>query len=113
MLRHKQVSISGAAGTADVAPAHGLLEAVKVTYTNGQSGGDLTITDPQTGDSYFTRTNSNTNLAATPVRKQAVDPSGSAITGIYECVPVTSGFTVTTAEQASNTVVVVDIWWRE
>lgn len=113
MLRHKQVSVTGASGAVDITPAHGFLEAVKVAYTNGQAGGDLTITDPQTGDTYLTRTNSNTDLAATPVRKQAVDAAGSAITGIYERIPVTSGFTVTSAQQASNTTVVVDIWWQE
>lgn len=112
MIRYKQLVVSGAAGIAQYIPAYGWLDFVRVTYTNGQAGGDLTLTDVQTGISLLALTNHNTSFAAA-VRKQAVDQAGSAITGEYERVPFSGGLQLETAQQASNTVVTVDIWWIE
>lgn len=111
MLRHKQVAISGASGTASVA-IQGMIEYVKIAYTNGQAGGDLAIADSQFGQSLLTLTNHNTNFDAA-IRKQAVDTAGAAITGEYSRLPVAGEIAITTAQQASNTVVTVDIWWTE
>lgn len=111
MLRHKQVAISGASGNASVA-IQGFVEYIKIAYTNGQVGGDLTIVDAQAGQSILSLTNHNTNFDAA-IRKQVVDTAGAAITGEYSRIPVAGEVTITTAQQASNTVVTVDIWWSE
>lgn len=112
MLRKRSTTLSGTGVTATLGPIQGLLEHIKVTYTNGQATGDLTITDVATGISILALVNHNTN-ANFAIRKQAVDTAGSAITGEYARLPVSGELQLVTAQQASNTVVVVDVWWIE
>lgn len=112
MLRRKSVTISGAGSTVSIGPIQGLLEHIRVAYTNGQATGDLTITDASNGVSILALVNHNTNVNFA-VRKQAVDTAGTAITGEYARIPVSGELQIVTAQQAANTVVTVDVWWIE
>ena len=112
MLRKKSITLAGAAVTTTLGPVQGLLEHIKVTYTNGQATGDLTITDVATGLSILALVNHNTN-ANFAIRKQAVDSAGTVIAGEYANLPISGELQLVTAQQASNTTVVVDVWWTE
>lgn len=110
-MRYSSVTLTGVSATGTIQPAHGELAYVKITYTNGNAAGDLTITDSQTGLVFLTITNSATNLSA-PVRQIAKDTAGADITGIYGKLPITGGITVASAQHNSNTSILVEIWWE-
>jgi len=110
-MRYAKVTLSGVSDTQTIQPASGELAYVRITYTNGNAAGDLTITDLQTGLVFLTITNSATDFSA-PLLQQAKDPTGTAITGFYEEMPITGGFTIASAQHNSNTSILVEIWWE-
>jgi hypothetical protein len=112
MIHHERVVISGAAGIAYTSPAEGLAEYAKVAYTNGQAGGDVTITDEATGAVLLQLTDNNTDKDA-PLRKQAMGADGAAIAGVYGRPPLSGRIKVETAQEAANTTVTVDVWWEQ
>lgn len=112
MIGHETIIVSGASGTAySDGPVMGLLEYIQVTYTNAAATGDVTITDDEATTSLLTLTDNTTNVSA-PVRKQAITTANSAITGVYERIPLTSRIKVVVAQENANSTVQVDVWYE-
>lgn len=110
-MQHTSMTLTGVSGSQPTTiPLFGLIDHIKVTYTNGGVGGTLTLTDTQSGLQFLSRSN-NTNVAG-PLRKVAIDPSGTTIdTSGGERMPVMSTVTAAWANHASNTSILVEIWW--
>ena len=58
---------------------------------------DITITGGQ-GETLYSKSNSATDTAILPIRQQATDNTGAAISGAYVNMPVTGKITVTLAQ---------------
>lgn len=112
MMSYDSVTIAGVSGTDYTKTAVGVLEYLKVTYTNGDAGGDVVISDDQTGLVYMTLTNNNTNKAGT-VQAQVIGVTGADLAGVYGKLPVVSRFKVVVAQEAANSSVKVEFWWSD
>lgn len=111
MIKKETITITGASGTGySDSPVDGLLEYIKVTYTNGAATGDVTITDEVSGLALLTLTDNTTNFSAL-VRGQASGITGSALTGVYDRLPISSRVKVVVAQENANTTVQVDVWY--
>jgi hypothetical protein len=112
MMNYDSVTISGVSGTAYSKTAVGHLEWIKVTYTNGDAGGDVVVSDDQTTLVYLTLTNNNANKSG-PLEAQVIGITGADIANVYGKMPVVSRFKVAVAEEAANSVVKVELWWSD
>jgi len=113
MIYHEQLTVSGVSGTVySTRPAVGFLEYIKVLYTNGDAGGDVTITDDEEGTALLTLANNNTDKAS-PILVQVMGTTGSAIAATYSRIPLTSRIKMVVAQEAANSTVVADVWWSD
>lgn len=111
MIYRKVVDCSGASGTAysSLSIPNGLVEYLKVTYTNGNAGtGDITISDETDDVTIWSETNGATDVD-NPIRKQALDPSGNYKD--YERIPITDRIKVVWAGHNANTSIEVVVWY--
>lgn len=111
MISYESISIAGVSGTAYSKTAVGTLEYIQVTYTNGDAGGDVVVSDDQTGLVFMTLTDKNATVAGCP-KGPVTDLVGVVIADEYVKLPVVSRFKVAVAQEAANSVVNVELWWR-
>jgi hypothetical protein len=127
MIRRKQVTLRpvGADGSAVTTlqvtlGRPGVVGALKVDYQNQPATTDLIIkADSSTGPTLFTRSNSNTDLALTPVGMPAVDETGAAVAatdGTFGGWPFLSGLYFDVAQGDGQTSgdekIVVDVLYQ-
>ena len=113
MIYHEELIVSGASGTVySTRPAVGFLEYIKVVYTNGAAGSDVTITDEDETTALMTLANNNTGKSS-PVLVQAMGTTGAAIAATYSRIPLTSRIKMVVADETANSVVTVDVWWSD
>lgn len=110
MISYDTITLTGVTDTDYSKTAVGVLKYLKVTYTNGDAGGDVVISDDQTGLVFVTLTNKNAAVAGN-VQAAVVDVSGVAIANVYTDLPVVSRFKAVSAEQAANTSILIQLWW--
>ena len=112
MLIRQTITCSAAAGTAYSAPFQGLIEAIKVDYTSGDAGGDLTVTDDEQGTAIMTLTSNATDKAG-PLRAQTIGITGANITDLYGRIPVSGRVKAVWADHAAGTTIVITLWIEE
>lgn len=112
MMRTKTLTLTGAAGTAYSTPLSGLVHYLAVDYTAGDAGGDLTLSDDETGLTLLSLISNATDKAG-PVRVQGVGTDAVAIAGVYEPLPIVSRVKAVWADHAANTTIVVRVWVDE
>lgn len=79
----------------------GFIESIYLDYAAGTAAtADVTFTD-QRGNAILTVTDNNTD-AVIPLRIQAKDTTGAAITGQYERVPLLGALTMTIAQGGAS-----------
>lgn len=113
MLRKTTITVTGTGGTTYSGPVNGLVEYILVDFTNGNAAtGSVVITDEEKGVAVLTLSATATDFSQ-PVRRQAYDNSGSAITGEYSKIPVSSRFKLVVSGEDANSEVAVTLWWSE
>lgn len=109
-MRYTSVTLAGVSGSQALEPISGSIEFVKVTFTNGNVAGDLTLADAVTGLSLLALSNTATNISA-PLRQAAIGTDGTALSGADGKLPVVGGITATWAQHSANTSILVEVWW--
>lgn len=105
-IYHGTLTLTGTTDT-DYLEVQGLIEWLKITYTNGNAGtGDIVITDEASGVVIYSETNGATDVDG-PVRAQAIDRSGSAKTA-YERIPISSRIKAVSTGHNANTSIALD-----
>lgn len=112
MIERVVLSLTGTSGTTySTSSVEGTVEYVKVAYTNGQVGGDLTVTDEESGQELLAITDSNTAFEG-PLLDAAVGANGAAIANEYRSPVISGRVKAVHAQQAANTVVTLTLWIR-
>lgn len=111
MIYHEQLTVTGTGGTVYTTQAlAGLIERIKVKYTNGDAGGDVTITDDETAAAVLTLTNGNTDKDG-PLQVAVMGNTGAAIANVYAKLAVAGRLKCVVADEAANSTVTIDVWW--
>jgi len=113
VIYHERITLTGASDTGySDSPVFGWIKFLKVSYTNGNATtGALTITDEDSGIVIHQVSASATDVEA-PVRKQAIDESGTAITGVYGEIPVSSRIKAVSSGHNANTEITIDVYYE-
>ena len=112
MLRYTTLTLSGVAGAQDTGqPYFGYLNYIRVAYTNGNALGTLVVTDKATGLTLLDT--SAATAVEGPVRQDAIDADGAAISGVAAPIPVIGYITATWAAHNSNTEITLELWIDE
>lgn len=111
MMHYDTITLTGTADTDYSKTAVGTLRYMKLTYTNGDAGGDVVVSDDQTGLVYTTLTDKNAAVAGCP-KAPVLDLVGVAIANVYVDMPVVSRFKAVSAQQAANTSILIQVWWE-
>lgn len=100
------IPTSGSAGSATGSfvqgGINGVIEGIYVDVTQSVATRDITFTASNPSRAILTLTDFNTD-GYIPLRVQAKDPTGAAITGVYEREPVDGSLTVAIAQSNAST----------